>query len=39
MFVSLKLYVEFSMIDFVSFLSKFIFSVNKMHVLFDFKSS
>ena len=39
MFVSLKLYVEFSIIDFVSYLSKFIFSFNKMHGPFDFKSS
>ena len=38
-FVSLKLCVRFSIFDWVSFLLKFIFLFNKMHVLFDFKTS
>ena len=37
-FVSLKLCVEFSIFDSVSFLLKFIFLFNKMHRLFDFKN-
>ena len=38
-FVSLKVCVGFSLFDFVSFLLKFIFLFNKMHELFDFKTS
>ena len=38
-FVSLKLCVGFSIFDSVSFLLKFIFLLNKMHGLFDFKTS
>ena len=38
-FVSLKLCVGFSIFDSVSFLLKFIFLFNKMHGLFDFKTS
>ena len=38
-FVSLKLCVEFSIFDSVSFLLKFIFLCNKMHGFFDFKTS
>ena len=37
-FVSLKLYVGFSIFGAVSFLLKFIFLFNKMHGLFDFKT-
>ena len=37
--VSVKLYVEFSIFDSVSFLLKFIFLFNKMHGLFDLKTS
>ena len=38
-FVSLKLCVWFSILDSFSFLLKFIFLFNKMHGLFDFKTS
>ena len=38
-FVSLKLCMRFSIFDSVSFLLKFIFLFNKMHRLFDFKTS
>ena len=38
-FVSLKVSGGFSLFDFVSFLLKFIFLFNKMHELFDFKTS
>ena len=38
-FVSVKLYVEFSIFDSVSFLLKFTFLFNKMHGLFDLKTS
>ena len=38
-FISLKLCVGFSIFDSVSFLLKFIFLFNKMHGLFDFKTS
>ena len=38
-FVSLKLLVGFSIFDTMSFLLKFIFLLNKMHGLFDFKMS
>ena len=38
-FVSLKLCVGFSIFDFFSFLLKFIFLFNKIHGLFDFKTS
>ena len=38
-FVSLKLYVGFSIFDSVPFLLKFIFLFNKTHGLFDFKTS
>ena len=38
-FVSLKLYVGFSIFNFVLFLLKFIFMFNKMHGIFDFKTS
>ena len=38
-FVSLKLCVGFSILDFVSFSLNFLFLVNKMHGLFDFKTS
>ena len=38
-FVSLKLCVGFSIFDSLSFLLKFIFLFNKMHELFDFKTS
>ena len=38
-FVSLKLCMGFSIFDSVSFLLKFIFLFNKMHRLFDFKTS
>ena len=38
-FVSLKLGVGVSILDFVSFLLKFIVLFNKMHGLFDFKTS
>ena len=38
-FVSLKLCVGFSSFDLVLFLLKFIFLFNKMHGLFDFKTS
>ena len=38
-FVSLKLCVRFSIFDSVSFSLKFIFLNNKMHELFDFKTS
>ena len=38
-FVSLKLQVAFSIFDSVSFLIKFIFLFNKMHGIFDFKTS
>ena len=38
-FVSLKLCVGFSVFDSVSFWLKFIFLFNKMHGLFDFKTS
>ena len=37
--VSLKLYVEFFIFDSVSFLLNFQFFFNKMHRLFDFKTS
>ena len=36
---SLKLCGGFSIFDYVSFLSKFVFLFNKMHGLFDFKAS
>ena len=36
-FVLVKLFVGFSIFDFVSFLLKFIFLFNKMHAPFDFK--
>ena len=38
-FVSLKLCAEFTIFDSVSFLLKFMFLFNKMHGLFDFKTS
>ena len=38
-FVSLKLRVRFSIFDSVPFLLKYIFLFNKMHELFDFKTS
>ena len=38
-FVSLKLHMEFFISDSVSLLSKFIFLFNKVHELFDFKTS
>ena len=38
-FVSLKLCVGFSIFDAVSFLLKFIFLLDKMHELFDLKTS
>ena len=38
-FISLKLYVGFSVLDSFSFLSKFIFSFNKKHRLFYFQTS
>ena len=38
-FVSVKLCVGFSIFDSVPFLLKFIFLFNKMHGLFDFKTS
>ena len=37
-FVSLKMWVEFSIFDSISFLLKFIFLFNKMHEVFDFKT-
>ena len=37
--ISLKLYVRFSIFDSVLFLLKFILLFNKMHGLFDFKTS
>ena len=37
--VSQKLYVEFSIIDSILFLLRFIFLFNKMHGLIDFKTS
>ena len=38
-FVSLKSFMGFSIFDSVSFLLKFVFLSNKMHGLFDFKTS
>ena len=38
-FTSLKLCVEFSIFDSVSFLTNFIFVFNEMYELFDFKTS
>ena len=38
-FISLKLCLGFSIFDSVSFLLKFIFLFNKLHGLFDFKTS
>ena len=37
-FISLKVYVEFSILDFISFLLEFMILLNKKHGLFDFKT-